>query len=511
MREGSTGGTFLTAFTATGLLPGGVIVMLLAGGALSAGAGLAALAIILGAGAILAAIWSRDMELLEEALRAAGEQGSDPAQPAGDGPSAGLAPSGLAPSGLAPSGLALSHAAAAPRLPAVERAARAIERLARAHGARAARLGQVLRTNEAIIDRLPDPLLVLGPDRAVRRANAAARTAFGADMAAVLRHPGLRGAIDRAFDSRALQTAELYLAVPVAREVQATIIVMDATSPEPAPGSPAGSFTGEPAAGRPGERVTAIAVLSDRTRERAVERMRADFVANASHELRTPLASLIGFIDTLRGPAADDPPAQQRFLAIMAEQAQRMNRLIDDLLSLSRIELTEHQPPAEQFDLGKLAIGIAEAFEPRVRARRVRLQVAIAEDLPPIIGDYDQMAQVLQNLIDNAVKYGREAGQVRVSLALAVPGGKWPTRPGVVLAVADDGPGIPRAHVPRLTERFYRVDKGRSRNAGGTGLGLAIVKHIVNRHRGQLAIESEEGRGAVFSVWLPVIVRTGGD
>jgi two-component system phosphate regulon sensor histidine kinase PhoR len=457
---------FFGAFTAIGLVPAAALLLLLLIGALSVGPGLLALFAVLAAAAILAALWTRDMELLEEAVREASE-----------------------PPGSARS-LTLAHAAAAPRLPIVERATRAIERLARAHAGRASQLGQVLRANEAIIERLPDPLLLLGPDRTVRRANAAARAAFGADMAAVLRHPGLRGAIDRAFDSRTLQTAELYLAVPVAREVQATVIVMDPPQ-----------FDG----------LTAIAVMSDRTRERAVERMRADFVANASHELRTPLASLIGFIDTLRGPAIDDPPAQLRFLGIMAEQAQRMNRLIDDLLSLSRIELTEHQPPAEQFDLGRLAMGMAEAFEPRVRARKVTLALDIAEGLPAIVGDHDQMAQVLQNLIDNAVKYGREGGTVRVSLAAAVPGGKWPTRPGVVLAVADDGPGIPRAHVPRLTERFYRVDKGRSRNAGGTGLGLAIVKHIVNRHRGQLAIESEEGRGATFSVWLPLAPRSGGD
>jgi two-component system phosphate regulon sensor histidine kinase PhoR len=234
-----------------------------------------------------------------------------------------------------------------------------------------------------------------------------------------------------------------------------------------------------------------------------VERMRADFVANASHELRTPLASLIGFIETLRGPAADDPPAQQRFLGIMAEQAERMNRLIDDLLSLSRIELTEHQPPNERVDVADVTRRIAAAFEPRVLAREVQLDLDLAEDLPPVLADEDQLEQVLQNLIDNAVKYGGAGGRVRVVAALAQPG-RWPSRPGVVVSVSDTGPGIAKEHVPRLTERFYRVDKGRSRTAGGTGLGLAIVKHIVNRHRGQLAIDSEEGRGSMFSVWLPV-------
>jgi len=246
----------------------------------------------------------------------------------------------------------------------------------------------------------------------------------------------------------------------------------------------------------------AVVVLSDRTRERAVERTRADFVANVSHELRTPLASLIGFIDTLRGPAADDPPAQQRFLGIMGEQAARMNRLIDDLLSLSRIELVEHQPPADAVDLRELVSRLVAGFEPRLRERSAVLDVRIADDVPAVLGDADQLTQVLQNLLDNAVKYGREGGTVRLEIAVA-HAERWPARPGVVLSVADLGAGIPRAHLPRLTERFYRVDAGRSRAAGGTGLGLAIVKHIVNRHRGQLAIESEVGSGTTVSVWLP--------
>jgi two-component system phosphate regulon sensor histidine kinase PhoR len=304
-------------------------------------------------------------------------------------------------------------------------------------------------------------------------------------MGAVLRHPGLRAAIDRAIETEDMQSADLHLPAPVPREVQATVIWMQ-------PGA-----LSDPAA---------IVVLSDRTRERAVERTRADFVANASHELRTPLASLIGFIETLRGPAADDPPAQSRFLTIMAEQAQRMNRLIDDLLSLSRIELIEHQPPSDRVDLAGVVESVAEAFEPRVQQRRVKLETSIAAPLPRIVADRDQMLQVLQNLVDNAVKYGREGGRVQIAVARAKPGGKWPSRPGVLLSVSDDGPGIPRAHVPRLTERFYRVDKGRSRTAGGTGLGLAIVKHIVSRHRGVLTIESDDGAGATFSVWLPVAV-----
>jgi two-component system phosphate regulon sensor histidine kinase PhoR len=362
-----------------------------------------------------------------------------------------------------------------------------VEALSQTMGERAALVDRLLRAEESIVERLPDPLIVLGPDRAVRRANAAARSAFGADTAAVLRHPGLRAAIDRALlpdNAGKPQTAELRVPVPVPREVQATVVGLDS------PLSGGG---------------TVLAVLSDRTRERAIERTRADFVANASHELRTPLASLTGFIDTLRGPAADDPPAQKRFLDIMAEQAARMNRLIDDLLSLSRIELSEHLPPDEQVDLAELTERMIASFEIRQRQRRMRFDWQPAEAVPKVIGDTDQLEQVVQNLLDNGLKYGREGGVVRVSLAAPGPGGRWPARPGVVLTIADDGPGIPRQHLPRLTERFYRVDTGRSRAVGGTGLGLAIVKHIVNRHRGQLMIESEEGKGASFSVWLPVV------
>ncbi len=345
---------------------------------------------------------------------------------------------------------------------------------------RDALLNQV-RTEEAIVEALPDPLIVLGPDRTVLRANPAAQSAYGAELPAVLRHPALRSTIDRVLASSAAQNADLLLPVPVPREVNATVFRL--------------------AGGR------IAAVLSDRTRERALEQMRADFVANASHELRTPLASLMGFIDTLRGPAADDPPAQARFLAIMAEQAQRMNRLIDDLLSLSRIELTEHQAPTDEVALDELISFTAAAFEPRVVAKGIHMDLQVPRDLPGIPGDEDQLGQVLTNLLDNAIKYGREGGTVRVAATVVAPGGRWPPRPGVTISVADDGAGISREHLPRLTERFYRVDKGRSRAVGGTGLGLAIVKHIVNRHRGQLAIESREGEGATFTVWLPASPR----
>lgn len=361
---------------------------------------------------------------------------------------------------------------------------RELDRLGRQLATRAAVQEQHRLADTLILERLPDPILVLAEDRSVRRANAAARNAFGDDIAAVLRTPSLRAAISRSVQTMAAQSADLALHAPVPRELHATVVVMDPPLAD-------------------GGRV--VIVLSDRTRERVVERMRADFVANVSHELRTPLASLIGFVETLRGPAADDPEAQQRFLAIMAEQGGRMNRLIDDLLSLSRIELTEHQPPAEKLDVAGLIQRMAASFEPRLTEREVDLVLTIDPDLPVVAGDADQMAQVLQNLLDNGLKYGRDGAALRLSVTVPPLGDRWPRRRGIVISVTDQGSGIPKQHLPRLTERFYRVDKGRSRAVGGTGLGLAIVKHIVNRHRGQLAIDSEVGTGTTVSVWLPAL------
>ena len=241
---------------------------------------------------------------------------------------------------------------------------REIERLSRRLATRAAVQEQHRRADTLILERLPDPVIVLARDRSVRRTNATARSEFGDDLPAVLRNPGVRGAIERALATSQSQTAEVALRAPVQRDLYAAVVPMD---PPLADG---------------GE---ALVVLSDRTRERVVERMRADFVANVSHELRTPLASLIGFIETLRGPAADDPPAQRRFLAIMAEQAERMNRLIDDLLSLSRIELSEHQVPSEPLDLSGLVQRMVAGFlEPRLAERNVQLAMRIEDDLPVV-------------------------------------------------------------------------------------------------------------------------------
>ncbi|MCS6892926.1 MAG: ATP-binding protein [Rhodovarius sp.] len=377
----------------------------------------------------------------------------------------------------------------APRLPAVREIEEALTRLARSLQARAELVMRLRAADEAIVENLPDPLIVLSAEGTPLRANAAARRLFGlsrsdpaggGDLAALLRHPTLAALVDRALAEGRPGSAELRLPVPVERDLLVQAVPMEL---------PLGD----------GGRL--VLMLSDRTEARAIERMRADFVANASHELRSPLASLIGFIETLQGPAAEDAEARQRFLAIMAGQAQRMKALIDDLLSLSRIELMEHLPPTGRADAAALLRAEVAAIEPLARGARILIEAPESLPISPV--DPGQLAQVIRNLLDNALRHGRPGGEVRVSLARIEGGPRLPARPGVLLTVQDDGPGIPREHIPRLTERFYRVDAGRARSTGGTGLGLAIVKHIVNRHRGQLLIESEVGHGACFKVWLP--------
>ncbi|MFN3292739.1 MAG: ATP-binding protein [Gemmobacter sp.] len=232
--------------------------------------------------------------------------------------------------------------------------------------------------------------------------------------------------------------------------------------------------------------------------------MRRDFVANVSHELRTPLTALLGFIETLRGAARDDPAARARFLGIMEREALRMNRLVGDLLSLSRVEAEERVRPRTQVELAGLARSVLATLRGMADAAQVTLTLDAEADLPPVAGDLDQLTQVLHNLVENAVKYGGSGKTVRVVLR-RVAHDPVLRSPGLSLSVIDQGAGIDAIHLPRLTERFYRVDTHRSREQGGTGLGLAIVKHIINRHRGRLKISSEKGKGSVFEVVLPLI------
>jgi two-component system phosphate regulon sensor histidine kinase PhoR len=243
-----------------------------------------------------------------------------------------------------------------------------------------------------------------------------------------------------------------------------------------------------------------LMTFHDLTPLRRVEEMRADFVANASHELRTPLAALSGFIDTLQGQARDDPKARERFLGIMHAQATRMARLIDDLLSLSRVELSAHVAPDALVDLTPLIRQVTDGLEPLAKERQVAIEIELPEQPAIISGDREELLRLFENLIENALKYGATGGRVVVSVAPSVSADGVPEYRAVV---RDFGPGIAPEHLPRLTERFYRVDVGDSRSQGGTGLGLSLVKHIVNRHRGRLLIESVLKKGATFTVCLP--------
>jgi two-component system phosphate regulon sensor histidine kinase PhoR len=243
-----------------------------------------------------------------------------------------------------------------------------------------------------------------------------------------------------------------------------------------------------------------LMTFHDETPLRMVEEMRADFVANASHELRTPLAALSGFIDTLQGPAKDDPKARERFLSIMHVQATRMARLIDDLLSLSRVELSAHVRPDTLVDLVPIIRQVADGLEPLARERQVVVDIALPNKTVLIAGDREELLRLFENLIENALKYGASGGRVIVSLISAISGEGTPE---IRVMVRDFGPGIAPEHLPRLTERFYRVDVGDSRSQGGTGLGLSLVKHILNRHRGRLLIESVPKNGATFTACFP--------
>jgi two-component system phosphate regulon sensor histidine kinase PhoR len=327
-----------------------------------------------------------------------------------------------------------------------------------------------------LIETTDDPLILVERQLVVR-ANLAARNLLGAhivgeDMRLAIRHPA---AAER-------------LAIPSAIETAAPVELAGLGDRE----RRWEMFVHELSGG------TRLVRLRDRTGTYVAERMRVDFVANASHELRTPLATLLGFIETLQDQnAAEDIATRSRFLKIMFGEAKRMQQLVDDLISLSRIEAEKFRPPQDALDLAALIEDVEVAIRSGRPDDASRLLVETDTRVLPVAGDHIQLAQLLHNLIGNALKYGRSGTPVRITLSNAPRG-------MVRLSIADEGDGIAPEHLPRLTERFYRVDPGRSRALGGTGLGLAIVKHIVERHRGRLDIESEVGRGTTVSVLLPV-------
>lgn len=373
---------------------------------------------------------------------------------------------------------------------------------------------------EGAFEALPDPVLVVaGGDaddlagRRVALANAAARELLripreGALLVPALREPAVLEAVDEALYGGVERTTDYTAPGPRPRHWRAMT--------RPLPG---GEDSGP----------LALVVLRDETEVRRMELMRVDFLANASHELKTPLASLAGFIETLKGHARDDARARDRFLDIMAVQADRMSRLVADLLSLSRIELNEHIPPAGRVDLVPAARDVVDAVGLLAGERGVTLKLeARGGARAPISGDRDEVVQVIQNLVDNAIKYSGPGQTVDILVKADVPleetAAAWsggareggvtrlplltPDRePGqryAAVMVRDHGPGMARESLPRLTERFYRVEGQKSGERSGTGLGLAIVKHIVNRHRGGLTVESAPGQGSTFTAYFPV-------
>jgi two-component system, OmpR family, phosphate regulon sensor histidine kinase PhoR len=325
-----------------------------------------------------------------------------------------------------------------------------------------------------LLEALPEPALIVADGR-VQMSNGAARAILGGhidgeDVRLALRHPA---AVERLLTSQpeVAEEAELVgLGEPERRWTMGVVPLPDGAL---------------------------FVRLTDRSEAHAAEQMRVDFVANASHELRTPLATLVGYAETLREQAAElDPATRQRFTAIVHDEARRMQRLVEDLISLSRIEAERFITPRDPLDLPELLREARQGWRGLAAERESEIHVEAEPDLPPVPGDRSQLLQLLDNLISNALRYGRRGAPVDVAMRRE--------RDMVHLIVTDRGEGIAAEHIPRITERFYRVDPGRSRSLGGTGLGLSIVKHIVERHRGRLSIESEVGRGTRVHVLLPV-------
>ena len=344
-----------------------------------------------------------------------------------------------------------------------------------------------------LVDASPDAMVLLDHRLIVLHGNERARDSLGQlrigeHVSHSSRHPELAQALGRIQEGGQSASFEMQVRGPIERHLQGTVT----------------RLVSQTQRGEQDAVSTILLVLQDISERDALARMRMEFVANASHELRTPLASLSGFIETLQGPAKGDPNARERFLAIMAEQAARMRRLIDDLLLLSRVEMRAHVSPTGSVDLNAI---LAEAIKPLTRQADpsgATLTVIAAATAPQVRGDHDELVQAVQNLVQNALKYGAPKGTVTVRVSTPDDDGARRPVPTVVISVSDDGPGIAPEHLPRLTERFYRVSTAASREKGGTGLGLAIVKHIVTRHQGRLEITSTVGKGSTFAIHLPL-------
>ncbi|MGF1477519.1 MAG: ATP-binding protein [Geminicoccaceae bacterium] len=342
-----------------------------------------------------------------------------------------------------------------------------------------------------LLRALPDPFVRINQDDVIDLANRAALARFGNDLVGrklttMIRDPELLLAVRTARNNQDGQTLQLDLPGVPSRVFDVEV-------------QPVGSLGVEP---------KILLVLHERTSELRSVTLRDEFLANASHEIRTPLSAVRGMIETLRTTAKDDPVAQQRFLETMDDEAQRMTRLLDELLLLSRVQLTLHASPDNPVDMADVLGQVVRGITPVAEKQKMGIELSIEEDLPSVLGDPDQLQQVFVNLVDNAIKYGSDGQTIRVQASRvdrAPPqAGRLTGRPALVVEVIDQGEGIPPEAIPRVKERFFRVDKSRSRRRGGTGLGLAIVDGVLNRHQGHLAIQSRLGEGSRFSVFLPL-------
>ncbi len=360
-------------------------------------------------------------------------------------------------------------------------------------GSKASRQIEAAASN-AIIDAIPGAAIALDASGVVRHHNQAASELYpkiksGQPISHISRNPEFMNAVEKIFTSLEPISVELVERVPFERRFFATLTRIDPS--DEAPNLP-----------------KALITFRDTSEQDKLVQMRTDFIANASHELRTPLASLRGFIETLQGPARDDPQARERFLGMMATQAARMSRLIDDLLSLSRAEMRVHLPPRGIVDLNEACAHVIQTLDQLAASAGVTIKFD-AQPTPAMIrGERDEMVQVLQNLLQNAIKYGRDDGTVTIEITRSpvVGQAREHALERFTISVTDEGRGIAPHHLPRLTERFYRANASTSREKGGTGLGLAIVKHIVNRHRGELRIQSTVDSGSTFSVGFDALM-----
>ncbi|GBQ78964.1 two component sensor histidine kinase PhoR [Acetobacter malorum DSM 14337] len=369
---------------------------------------------------------------------------------------------------------------------------------------------------EQVMACLPAATMVLDGERRLHYASPEALRIFEDNLGSIKRHPAFQTALDRlgekSFDAPVCsKTARIVLDVPHHRVILARFQkhVLPATL---FVGTRGGSVSSDRS-----QHTLVFVALYDETEADNTERQHTDFVAYASHELRTPLAALMGFVETLQGPAADDPEAQQEFLGIMAAQGKRMQHLLDDLLYLSRVQRVEHQRPRGSVTMQDLFARLKTESQALFRLKKAKLTIqSVSDPALCVAADISQLVQVLINLIENAFKYGTlpdaegasSALQVTVSCTAASPDARWPAVPGVVLSVADNGPGIAARHLPRLTEHFYRVPKTAA-TVQGSGLGLAIVQHVVTRHGGRFVVESTVGKGTTCKIWLPCAASAG--